>query len=78
MKSTPRRGYVTSRRFQGFALRTESRVRTLRSRISAVEATVDPLVDHVAHVERELLDHDQRLMRLERGRRRRPARSART
>lgn len=46
-------------------------------RVRAIEATLDPLLDHVASHERELLDHEQRLSKLERTHGRRRAKAVR-
>lgn len=73
---TAARNPVVLTRLQRFARSVDGRLGTLRRRVRAIEVTLDPLVDHEAHVERELLNHDQRLTRLERLRRRRPARAS--
>lgn len=39
---------------------------SLSRRVAALEASMEPLTDHVAYLEREVLEHDARLSRLER------------
>lgn len=67
---------VTSRRFRLFETKVNARFRVLGKRVTEIEVTLDPLVDHVAHTEREVQELDHRLTKLEQAwaRRRPPSR----
>lgn len=76
LNASPARHWVAYQRFRVFAKSVNNRFRALRRKVSDIAVTLDPLVDHVAHAERELQDHDERLTRLER--RQAPQRTRRT
>jgi hypothetical protein len=63
-QSSPRQP-VTDRRFKRFADRVTGQLKRLYKRLRGLEATVDPLVDHVGHAEEELHELEERVERLE-------------
>lgn len=59
---------VTKRRFKRFVDQVTSRIRRLYQKLRGIEATLEPLADHVGHAEEELLDLEERVDRLEKKR----------
>lgn len=74
----PARRFVSFQRFRLFARSVNNRFRTLGRRVGDLAVTLDPLVDHVAHTERELHDLEHRVTRLERRQARRPTAAKRS
>ena len=64
-KPTHESSPATERRFKRFVERVTNHIRRLYKKLRGIEATLDPLVDHVGHAEAELHDLEQRVDRLE-------------
>jgi len=60
---------VSSGRFERFVRAVGARFHRLRTRVGALEAAVEPLVDHVASLEEMIRDLDRRQRPRRRGRR---------
>ncbi len=60
---------VSSRRFERFAHSVRARFHRISARVGTLEATVEPLVDHVANLEEMIRDLDRRQRPRRRGRR---------